>query len=107
MSSRRSSPPPAPVCAFDSARAALAAIDDRQPALVITDIAMPELDGYALTRMLRERAYGKSDTATIKMPSACATAVTSNGRRPCTGLAPSVSATEIEPGPTVSGMVSG
>ncbi|MCU1244375.1 MAG: domain S-box, partial [Acidobacteria bacterium] len=42
--------------AFDSARAALDAIDDRQPQLVITDIAMPELDGYALTRLLRQRA---------------------------------------------------
>lgn len=45
--------------AFDSAHAALAAIDDRQPRLVITDIAMPELDGYALTHTLRERDYGK------------------------------------------------
>jgi PAS domain S-box-containing protein len=45
--------------AFDSAHAALAAIDDRQPRLVITDIAMPELDGYALTHMLRTRDYGK------------------------------------------------
>jgi PAS domain S-box-containing protein len=46
------------VRAFDSARAALDAVDDRLPGLVITDIAMPEVDGYALTRLLRERADG-------------------------------------------------
>jgi PAS domain S-box-containing protein len=45
--------------AFDSSKAALDAIDDRQPRLVITDIAMPEMDGYSLARLLREREYGK------------------------------------------------
>ena len=44
----------------DSASAALEAVDRRQPSLVITDIAMPEMDGYTLTRTLRARAYGSS-----------------------------------------------
>ncbi len=46
------------VITHDSASAALAAIDLRQPDLVITDIAMPMMDGYAFTRTLRERDYG-------------------------------------------------
>jgi PAS domain S-box-containing protein len=46
------------VRAFDSARAALDAVDDRLPRLVITDIAMPQVDGYALTRLLRARTGG-------------------------------------------------
>ncbi|MEO8033822.1 MAG: PAS domain S-box protein [Acidobacteriota bacterium] len=45
--------------AFPSAKAALEAIDERVPMLVITDIAMPDVDGYELTRQLRERPYGK------------------------------------------------
>ena len=48
------------VLAVDSANEALAAIDERQPDLVITDIAMPEIDGYAFTRALRARPYGPS-----------------------------------------------
>jgi PAS domain S-box-containing protein len=48
----------ATVLPFDTAGAALAAIDEQLPDLVITDIAMPEMDGYALTRILRERPYG-------------------------------------------------
>ena len=43
---------------LNSASAALGAIDEHPPALVITDIAMPDMDGYAFTRMLRERPYG-------------------------------------------------
>lgn len=46
------------VLPLDSASAALEAIDRHRPAVVITDIAMPEMDGYALTRKLREREYG-------------------------------------------------
>ena len=49
----------ASVQAFDSASAALQAIDERRPDVVITDIAMPSIDGYALTRTLRERHYGE------------------------------------------------
>jgi PAS domain S-box-containing protein len=47
--------------AFSSAAAALDAIDDQhRPDIVLTDIAMPETDGYAFTRALRERHYGPS-----------------------------------------------
>jgi PAS domain S-box-containing protein len=46
------------VVPVDSASAALDVIDQRRPSLVITDIAMPEMDGYALTRLLRECDYG-------------------------------------------------
>jgi PAS domain S-box-containing protein len=45
--------------AFDSAAAALEAINNHRPDIVLTDIAMPEMDGYAFTRALRERAYGR------------------------------------------------
>jgi PAS domain S-box-containing protein len=46
------------VLPLDSAGAALEAIDQSRPHLVITDIAMPEMDGYTFTRTLRARAYG-------------------------------------------------
>ena len=46
------------VLPLDSAGAALDAIDQRRPHLVITDIAMPEMDGYTFTRTLRARDYG-------------------------------------------------
>ena len=49
----------ATVNALDSAQAALEAIDERRPHLVITDIAMPGMDGYALTLTLRQRPYGR------------------------------------------------
>ncbi|HET8773656.1 MAG TPA: PAS domain S-box protein [Thermoanaerobaculia bacterium] len=48
------------VLPLDSASAALEAVDRHRPSVIITDIAMPEMDGYSLTRMLRERAYGRS-----------------------------------------------
>lgn len=41
------------VLPLDSAAAALEAIAQRRPDLVITDIAMPAMDGYALMRALR------------------------------------------------------
>ncbi len=46
------------VVPLDSASAALEAIDQRRPHIVITDIAMPGMDGYTFTRTLRARAYG-------------------------------------------------
>jgi PAS domain S-box-containing protein len=49
----------ADLSAFDSAAAALEAIDQHRPYIVLTDIAMPEMDGYAFTRALRERPYGR------------------------------------------------
>jgi PAS domain S-box-containing protein len=45
----------ASVTAVDSAASALQFLDYMQPDMVITDIAMPEMDGYALQRRLRER----------------------------------------------------
>ena len=47
----------AEVTALDSAAAALEAIEANRPDLVVTDIAMPEMDGYAFSRALRSR-YG-------------------------------------------------
>jgi PAS domain S-box-containing protein len=44
---------------FDSAQTALEAIDEDRPELVVTDIAMPSMDGYTFTRILRERPYGR------------------------------------------------
>jgi len=43
------------VMPVDSASAALDALDLKRPDAVITDIAMPDVDGYAFTRTLRER----------------------------------------------------
>jgi PAS domain S-box-containing protein len=48
----------ASVTPLDSARAALAVIEQRRPDVIITDIAMPEIDGHSFTRTLRERPYG-------------------------------------------------
>jgi PAS domain S-box-containing protein len=45
--------------AFDSAAAALEGIEQNRPDIVLTDIAMPEMDGYAFTRALRARPYGR------------------------------------------------
>ncbi len=47
------------VTAFDSAVAALEATDAPKPDVVITDIAMPEMDGYTFTRTLRARPDGR------------------------------------------------
>ncbi|MDQ6803288.1 MAG: response regulator [Acidobacteriota bacterium] len=45
----------ASVTVFESAAAALDAIGESRPDIIITDIAMPEVDGYAFARALRER----------------------------------------------------
>ncbi len=46
------------VLPVESAAAAFESLDHSQPDIVITDIAMPEMDGYTFTRTLRARAYG-------------------------------------------------
>jgi PAS domain S-box-containing protein len=46
------------VLALESAATALTAIAENPPDLVITDIAMPDMDGYAFTRALRAREGG-------------------------------------------------
>ena len=46
------------VLPLDSPSAALDAIDERRPDIVITDFAMPGMDGYTFTRTLRARNYG-------------------------------------------------
>jgi PAS domain S-box-containing protein len=47
------------VIALESAISALDALDQHRPDLVITDIAMPDMDGYAFIRTLRARDYGR------------------------------------------------
>lgn len=48
------------VVPLESATAALDAVEQHPPDLVITDIAMPEIDGYAFARALRERDSDRS-----------------------------------------------
>jgi PAS domain S-box-containing protein len=48
------------VLPFDSAADGLEAVDRHRPDLVLTDIAMPEMDGYAFTRLLRARPDGNT-----------------------------------------------
>jgi PAS domain S-box-containing protein len=43
------------VIAVESAGSALAQLNERRPDLIITDIAMPIMDGYALAREIRKR----------------------------------------------------
>ena len=43
------------ICAFDGAEA-LELVDERKPDLVITDVEMPKLDGYAVCKTIKERA---------------------------------------------------
>ena len=43
------------VTAVESAGSALAELNERRPDLIITDIAMPVMDGYALAREIRKR----------------------------------------------------
>lgn len=45
------------VTAVVHGKAALTAMDGEQPDLVLTDIFMPEMDGYALARELRRRGF--------------------------------------------------
>ena len=49
----------ATVTAYESGPLALEGVAQEKPDLVITDIAMPEMDGYTFTRTLRARPYGE------------------------------------------------
>jgi PAS domain S-box-containing protein len=50
------------VVAIDSARDALNYLDAAHPDVIITDIAMPQMDGYAFVRELRRRSATQSMT---------------------------------------------
>jgi PAS domain S-box-containing protein len=50
----------AEVMPFDSALLALDVVDRHRPHIVLTDIAMPEMDGYAFARTLRARPEGEA-----------------------------------------------
>ncbi|HEY0142136.1 MAG TPA: PAS domain S-box protein [Thermoanaerobaculia bacterium] len=52
----------------DSAAAALDAFNERQPDVVVTDIAMPGTDGYALARQIRERVPQQTIAALSAFP---------------------------------------
>ncbi|HJT18263.1 MAG TPA: PAS domain S-box protein, partial [Thermoanaerobaculia bacterium] len=67
----------ADVQAVDSAAAALGAVEQRPPDLVLTDIAMPEMDGYSLQRKLRERS-DLANTKIVALTAFPATAVSAN-----------------------------
>ena len=41
----------------EHAKQALEVVDKLQPALILVDINMPDIDGYALTAMLRTKPY--------------------------------------------------
>jgi len=56
------------IVAVDNAAAALTAIEEHRPNLVITDIAMPDVDGYTLTRTLREREHDLKVVALSAFP---------------------------------------
>ena len=53
------------VLAFLSANEALRAMARQQPALVITDLYMPDIDGWAFCRMLRSAAYKRFNRTPI------------------------------------------
>ncbi len=67
----------ATVTAVDSGDAALSHVDHEQPDIVLTDIAMPEMDGYALQRRLRERGALKN-TRIVALTAFPASAVAGN-----------------------------
>ena len=68
----------AEVRAVESAAEALAAIAARRPDVLLSDIAMPGEDGYALIRQVRQL---ESSTALPPLPAAALTAYASSGDR--------------------------
>jgi CheY-like chemotaxis protein len=67
----------AEVIAVDSAAAALGFVQNHRPDLILTDIAMPEMDGYTLQRKLRERG-DLANTKIVALTAFPATAVSAN-----------------------------
>lgn len=55
----------ADVLAVGSVREALQALDAARPDVVVTDIGLPEEDGYALIRQLRARESGRESTIPV------------------------------------------
>jgi PAS domain S-box-containing protein len=49
----------ASVLPFESPYSALEAVQQHRPSLLVTDIAMPGMDGYALAQAVRETPFGK------------------------------------------------
>ena len=67
----------AKVTATESAAAALDAVKHETPDLIITDIAMPEVDGYSLQRSLRQNA-GLAATPIVALTAFPASVVSAN-----------------------------
>jgi CheY-like chemotaxis protein len=67
------------VTVFESAAAALDAVERRQPDIIITDIAMPEVDGYAFARTLRKRDRDRGGLTKIVALSAFPAAMEERG----------------------------
>jgi PAS domain S-box-containing protein len=67
------------VMVFESAAAALDAIDRHRPDIIITDIAMPQVDGYAFARALRKRDRDSGNLTKIVALSAFPAAMEKEG----------------------------
>jgi signal transduction histidine kinase len=66
----------AEVTAVDSAAAALETIAAQRPDVLLSDIAMPDVDGYGLIREVRRR-----ESATSRLPAAALTALAADDRK--------------------------
>ena len=67
------------VTVFESANAALDAIERRAPDIIITDIAMPDVDGYTFARTLRQRDIERGRPSKIVALSAFPAAMEERG----------------------------